>query len=127
MCPAPYRKWSQDLNQVCEIPEIPKVKRPVGWKGSVLTGTALAMGIRTCHHPRALEMLSLEKCFHWPGASIPAPSLLDAGLAGFETVACQQPSFPNSVNSKSKALLCPQCRGPPLCHPPSRPGVGIFS
>lgn len=43
MCPAPYRKWSQDLNQVCEIPEIPKVKRPVGWKGSVLTGTASAM------------------------------------------------------------------------------------
>lgn len=25
-CHTAYRKWSQDLNQVCEIPEIPKVK-----------------------------------------------------------------------------------------------------
>ena len=118
MCPAPYRKWSQDLNQVCEIPEIPKVKRPVGWKGSVLTGTALAMGIRTCHHPRALEMLSLEKCFHWPGASIPAPSLLDAGLAGFETVACQQPSFPNSVKFQKQSFIMPTMPRPTPLPPP---------
>lgn len=37
------RKWSQDLNQASEIPETPKVKRPVGWKGLVLTETASAM------------------------------------------------------------------------------------
>lgn len=113
-----YRKWSQDLNQASEIPETPKVKRPVGWKGSVLMGTASAMGTHTCHHPRALETLSSEKCFHWPGASSPAPSPLCEELAGFETVAYQQSSFPDSVKFQKQSFIIPTMPRPaPLPRP----------
>lgn len=87
-------------------------------EGLGLTGTALAMGIHTCHHPRALETPSSEKCFHWPGASIPAPSPLDAGLVGFETVACQQPSFPNSVKFQKQSFIMPTMPRPSPLLPP---------